>query len=68
MTKKNETKGIPLGRAILRSCLCPNPGQDQLHGRGVRVHNVGKKTFNCTACGTEKQKPSEVVTPVADVG
>ena len=28
--------------------------QDAMYGKGMRVHNVGKKTMSCTVCGKEK--------------
>lgn len=38
-------------------CGCPHPGQDALHGRGMRVWNEYRAkqgpARRCTACGRE---------------
>lgn len=28
--------------------------QDAAYGKGMRVHNLGKKTASCTVCGKDK--------------
>lgn len=43
-------------------CPCTHPGQDKLHGPGLRVHNSVNKDpkdvrWRCTACGVEKTAP-----------
>lgn len=41
----------------VKPCDCQNKGQDEIHGKGMRVHNLGKKeskTFwRCTVCGKQ---------------
>jgi hypothetical protein len=42
------------------TCSCKNEFQDQLYGKGKRVHNLAKGAFNkqggwrCTVCGNLK--------------
>ena len=51
---------------ILR-CTCENKGQDELHGKGMRVHNLALKGMNtapgyrCTVCGKIRAAAAEVV-------
>lgn len=35
----------------IRSCTCQHESQDKLHGRGMRVFNLGFKGAKCTVCG-----------------
>lgn len=39
---------------VIAPCVCKHPYQDKKYGTGLRVHNLGKKTKNCTVCGKEK--------------
>jgi hypothetical protein len=47
-------------KAEVKSCSCPNVGQDKLYGKNMRVFNPYKakdgKTINyrCTVCGRER--------------
>lgn len=36
-------------------CTCTHPAQDQIHGKGKRVHNLCKHdtAIRCTVCGHE---------------
>lgn len=58
--KSSDLKG---NRACVRPCFCPHTGQDAIHGRHNRVHNLCLKVdskdnieayrgWRCTACGT----------------
>ena len=45
----------------IKPCKCTHAVQDELHGKGMRVHNkakhriAGKTAWRCTACGTKKE-------------
>jgi hypothetical protein len=37
----------------VKPCTCSNEGQDNLYGKGNRLHNMKfDKSFICTVCGT----------------
>ena len=56
--KKAESKGLNAGSSLVRACRCVNPWADQVYGVGKRVHNVGKKEYTCTSCGSPELRPS----------
>jgi hypothetical protein len=37
-------------------CTCPSKFQDEIYGKGMRLHNIGedKKKARCTVCGNTK--------------
>ena len=46
---------------MLKACTCVSPKQDELHGKGIRVHNLcklagGYTGYRCTACLDVKGK------------
>jgi hypothetical protein len=53
MSKKVEQSGPKAGSTVLRTDTCASSYQDKTHGRGVRVHNVGKGKIRCTVCSRE---------------
>lgn len=41
----------------IRKCNCEHKTQDELHGKGNRVHNpTAKGKLRCTVCKNEKDK------------
>ena len=46
---------------IVRQCSCPNPVQDELHGKNMRLWNHASKKgekpkrFRCTVCCKEQE-------------
>lgn len=55
---------------ILR-CSCTYPMQDQLHGRGMRVHNAfkdkrGELSYRCTVCLKERKPGGDVAEKKTD--
>jgi len=36
--------------AIIASCVCVNPEQDKLYGKGMRVKNGTRNGVRCTVC------------------
>lgn len=43
---------------MIKPCTCKHAAQDELHGKGMRVHTEDKnKTLHCTVCGP---KPSNI--------
>jgi len=49
MAKKEEKSVTPEGTVIAR-CTCKHAGQDELHGPGMRVKNIGRSGPRCTVC------------------
>lgn len=45
--------------SFISKCGCQHPGQDNLHGQGNRVFNMGLKNGKCSVCGASKDKPKE---------
>lgn len=41
---------------MIMACDCQHESQDNIHGKGKRVHNLCKKGIycRCTVCGKEK--------------
>ena len=37
-------------------CPCPSPYQDEIYGKGKRMHNLGNDGYKCTVCGRVKNK------------
>ena len=54
MSRKVEQSGPKLGSTVLRTDTCVSEFQDQMYGKRVRVHNVGKGKVRCTVCGGER--------------
>lgn len=42
---------------MIAKCSCKHPGQDKLHGPGMRVMNESKKGLRCTVCGSDRDAP-----------
>lgn len=42
------------GDNMIATCTCTHKGQDELHGRGKRVFNLGKTSYRCTVCKATK--------------
>jgi hypothetical protein len=38
----------------VRPCDCTHDSQDQIYGRGKRLHNLTANGANCTVCGKKK--------------
>ena len=40
----------------IKTCTCEHKDQDEMYGKGQRVHNLGTKTnvWRCTVCLKEK--------------
>jgi len=42
---------------MIAKCDCKHEGQDELHGKGNRVHNPkAKDEIRCTVCKSEKKR------------
>ena len=41
--------------AVIKGCSCKHDYQDQVYGKGQRVHNEGKALITCSVCGTKKK-------------
>jgi hypothetical protein len=36
------------------NCTCTHKAQDEIHGKGRRVFNMGKVGYTCTVCKAKK--------------
>jgi hypothetical protein len=46
---------------MILPCNCPHPAQDYIHGKGRRVHNVGKLALICTVCKDKKAMTAQQI-------
>lgn len=38
---------------FIAKCKCEHAYQDKVHGKGMRVYNLGSKESKCTVCGNK---------------
>lgn len=52
-TEKKGSKLKPYPLPVTRKCSCVHPYQDQIYGKGMRLHNPAKKMtgLRCSVCG-----------------
>lgn len=59
---------------IIMKCTCKHEQQDEMYGKGMRVHNLGGKTtkdglYYCTVCAPRScNKMKTDVTPMPHLG
>lgn len=46
---------------MIYPCSCPHPTQDEIHGKGRRVYNIGKTAAKCTVCKKEVQLTAQQI-------
>lgn len=52
-SKKEKEKEAPKTGAVVKSCTCVHPYQDEKYGKGMRVHTIAIKKnppLECTVC------------------
>ena len=59
--------------AIIMQCNCTHEGQDALHGKGNRVHNVSgikdkPQAFCTVCCSSSRDKQKDDVMPMPTIG
>lgn len=48
-----------MAKVDVKACTCKHESQDEIYGKGFRLHNVGGgtktvRTLKCTVCGSKK--------------